>query len=200
MYWLEHGRGLEQIFANPKFRPSRLTITIRYSDWWWWEDNAPLRMKEDWLANFRGPAGLQELRVEYETLTWKKAEMMAIVERNKKWLLNVEGGGHLSAEDTPLEEWSWTGPSKLGGRSWRHHGEGDSMEYIVVTDTWRYMEGPIPEDKVQIPQADPDPEFDSDHDSGSTGDEMTTDEESQQEEDDGDEEWQEEDGETSDED
>lgn len=182
MYWLEHGRDLQQIFANPKFRPSRLIITIRYSDWWWWESNAPLRMKEDWLANFRGPAGLQELRVEYETLTWKKAELLAIVERNKKWMLNVGDGGHLSAEDTQLEEWSWTGPSKLGGRSWRHHGEGDSMEYIVVTDSWKYVEGPIPEDKVQRPQAYPDPEFDSDDENGSTGDEMTTDEESQQEE------------------
>lgn len=140
-------------------------------------------MREDWLEKFRGPPGLRELRVEYETLTWKKAEMMAIVERNKNWMLNVEDGGHLSAEDTQLEEWSWTGPSRLGGRSWRHHGEGNSVEYIVVTDTWRYVEGPIPEDKVQKQQVYTEPAFDSDdeeEDEGSTGDEMTTDDESQE--------------------
>ena len=107
MYWLEGGNELRRIFLEPQFRPSELTITIRYSDWWWWEDNAPLTMKEDWLPTFIGNPGLRTLRVEYETLSWKKAEMMRIVERNKKWKLLVgriedsnDFEGYLSAEKT----------------------------------------------------------------------------------------------------
>lgn len=149
MFWLEDGHQLNRIFALTNFRPSKLTITIRYSDWWFWESNARLKMSQKWLANFSGPPGLRELRVEYETLSWKKDSMLAIVTRNKDWRLNVRDGGHLSAKDTQLEEWSWTGPSKLGGETWNHHGEGDSVEYIVVTDTWKYVEGPIPETILQ---------------------------------------------------
>ncbi|KAK2606960.1 hypothetical protein N8I77_005676 [Diaporthe amygdali] len=149
MYWLEGGHNINNIFNNNNFRPSRLTITIRYSDWWFWEHNEPLRMREDWLINFNGSHGLRELRVEYETLAWKKAQMDAIVTRNKERVLKVRDGGYLSAEDTRLEEWRWTGPSKLGGQTWEHHGEGDVVEYVVVTDTWKYHEGPIPEDVLQ---------------------------------------------------
>jgi hypothetical protein len=150
MYWLENGENLFLTFSLPQFRPTELTITIRYSDWWNWEHNAPLRMREDWLRLFKGNPGLRVLKVEYETLTWKKAEMMRIIERNKRWKLPVrrEGGnfhgneleGYLSAEGTTLKEWKWKGTSKLGGEKWNHHGTDEKVEYVVVTDTWRFVE------------------------------------------------------------
>ncbi|KAJ0330264.1 hypothetical protein COL5a_003324 [Colletotrichum fioriniae] len=176
MYWLEDGRNLATLFAQPKFRPEVLTITVRYSDWWYWESDEPLRMKEDWLRGFRGPRGLRELRVEYETLVGKREEMMGIVGRNKGWKLVVGGGvgrddrreverkdgedekeedeeeeeeeeeGYLSAEGTELVEWTWTGASKLGGQTWAHHGEGETVEYVVVMDTWRFVEGRVREE------------------------------------------------------
>ncbi|KAJ0167834.1 hypothetical protein CTA2_12906, partial [Colletotrichum tanaceti] len=48
-----------------------LTVTVRYSDWWHWEEDEPLRKAEDWLRGLRGPVALRELRVEYETLARK---------------------------------------------------------------------------------------------------------------------------------
>ncbi|KZL73946.1 hypothetical protein CT0861_12943 [Colletotrichum tofieldiae] len=158
MYWLEGGDNLLWLFSQPQFRPETLTVTVRYSDWWFWETDEPLRMAEDWLRGFRGPTGLRELRVEYETLAAKRDEMMSIVERNKRWKLAVgkrreggndeeeEEGGYLSAEGTKLVEWRWRGTSRLGGREWAHHGEGDTVEYVVVTDTWRFVEGAMSEE------------------------------------------------------
>jgi len=148
MYWLEGGSNLLTLFRNPQFRPTQLTITIRYSDWWWWESDEPLTMKEGWLRNFNGTSGLRELRVEYETRVPKKDEMMRIVERNKKWKLPVRraGGdlndweGYLSAENTKLKEWTWKGTSRLGGREWEHLAKSDTVEYVVVTDTWVFVE------------------------------------------------------------
>lgn len=181
MYWLEDGLELNRILANANFRPSRLTITIRYSDWWWWESNEKLKMREDWLARFDGPPGLRELRVEYETLAWKKAELQAIVARNKKWRLGVRDGGHLSAEDTQLEEWCWTGPSDLGGQTWNHHGK--ELKYVVVTDIWKYAEGPIPEptlreqEAYQPLQSDSDDAFDAAHTEDNGSEEDTEDDE-----------------------
>lgn len=159
MYWLEGGGGLRNLFSEPQFRPSELTITIRYSDWWWWENNAPLTMREDWLHHFVGNPGLRKLRVEYETLSWKKAEMMRIIERNKKWKLfvgRIDGSddfeGYLSADKTALTEWTWKGTSKLGGQTWSHHGkdEMDAMvEYVVVTDTWTFVQGTLDEEEMR---------------------------------------------------
>tara|TARA_R110002003_G_scaffold121_21_gene10815 strand:- start:2018 stop:2683 length:666 start_codon:yes stop_codon:yes gene_type:complete len=160
MYWLEGGSNLRVIFSEPQFRPTELTITIRYSDWWWWENNVPMTMKETWLCTFKGSPGLRRLRVEYETLSWKKAEMMRIVERNKKWKLPVrcEGDdstgfeGYLTAEKTELQEWTWHGTSKLGGRTWSHHGKGEkdeTVEYVVVTDTWKFVEDQLSEEEMR---------------------------------------------------
>ncbi|KAF1978366.1 hypothetical protein BU23DRAFT_435969, partial [Bimuria novae-zelandiae CBS 107.79] len=142
MYWLEGRHNLRALMRLPNFQPHTLTITIRYSDWWFWEDNQPLCMREDCLNNFMGHAGLRELRVEYETLAWKGEEMMKIVQRNKRVKLALRGGeGHLSAEGTQLEEWRWSGTSRLGGQEWRHHGEGSTVEYVVVVDKWVFVEG-----------------------------------------------------------
>jgi hypothetical protein len=154
MYWLESGSDLNDIFNSTRFQPTVLTITIRYSDWWFWEDNDPLSMSEDWLKCFNGNPGLRQLRVEYETLSWKKEEMMVIILRNKSWKLPImreqcqgliEYEGYLSADDTALREWTWEGPSRLDGQTWSHHGSGETIEYVVVTDTWNFVEGPMSE-------------------------------------------------------
>ncbi|KAJ8114440.1 hypothetical protein OPT61_g3676 [Boeremia exigua] len=149
MYWLEGGSSLRMLLAQPQFRPTQLTITIRYSDWWNWELDQPLRMREDWLRSFRGNPGLRTLRVEYETLTPKREEMLHIVERNRKWKLPVkrEGydtdifEGYLVTQGSDLKEWKWRGTSKLGGLTWSHHAEGETVEYVVIMDTWRFSEG-----------------------------------------------------------
>jgi hypothetical protein len=159
MFWLEGSEHRINLFTMPQFRPTELTITIRYSDWWYWESNAPLRMDEDWLRLFKGNPGLRVLKIEYETLSWKKAEMMRIIERNKSWKLPVrrEGGafqgneleGYLSAEGTALKEWKWKGTSKLDGHEWEHHGTDEKVEYIVVTDTWRFVEGELSDQEME---------------------------------------------------
>jgi hypothetical protein len=110
-------------------------------------------MQEHWLRLFKGTPGMRVLKVEYETLSWKKAEMMRIIERNKSRELpvrrersSVYGNGlegYLSAERTELKEWTWKGTSRLDGKEWSHHGTDDKVEYVVVTDTWRFVEGQL---------------------------------------------------------
>jgi hypothetical protein len=85
--------------------------------------------------------------------------MMHIIERNKSWKLPVvrEGDvfqgneleGYLTAEGTALEEWKWKGTSKLGGEVWSHHGADEMMEYVVVTDTWRFVEGQLSKQEME---------------------------------------------------
>jgi hypothetical protein len=129
MFWLENGKQLFYIFSIPQFRPTQLTITIRYTDWWFWEVDDTLHMEEGWLRYFKGNPGLRVLTVEYETLSRKKAEMMPIIRRNKQW--------------------KWKGPNKLGGTHWYHRGPGNEIEYIVVTDTWRFVGGELSEKEME---------------------------------------------------
>ncbi|EFQ90167.1 hypothetical protein P3342_000553 [Pyrenophora teres f. teres] len=159
MYWLEDGYNIYYLLSLPQFRPTQLTITIRYSDWWHWEHDYPLRMEDHWLRFFMGSPGLRVLQVEYETLSWKKEDMMRIIQRNKKWKLpvrseaesfqTVDMEGHLSAEGTKLKEWKWKGTSKLGGGKWAHHGTADKVEYIVVTDTWKFVDTPLSTEEMR---------------------------------------------------
>ena len=120
-------------------------------------------MQDTWLQDFCGPPSLRKLTVEYETLTWKKTQMERIILRNKKFKLRLqdEGNergsedsvnnpdlrGYLSAEDTKLVEWKWTGPSKLDGKAWHHHGSGETVEYVVIVDHWQFVQGDLPVDE-----------------------------------------------------
>jgi hypothetical protein len=130
-------------------------------------------MEDGWLRTFNGTPGLRELRVEYETRTPKKDEMMRIVERNKKFKLPVrcEGGGlddwagYLSAEKTKLKEWKWNGTSKLGGQGWSHLAKSDTIEYVVVTDTWKFVEEQLtPEQLGRAPTSEKYQDFNEDED------------------------------------
>jgi hypothetical protein len=113
-------------------------------------------MDDRWLRSFNGSPGLRELRVEYETRTPKKDEMMRIVERNRKWNLPVrraDGGprdweGYLTNANTNSSEWRWKGTSKLGGEQWSHLRHSDEIEYVVVTDVWKFVEGELSEEEL----------------------------------------------------
>ena len=57
--------------------------------------------------------------------------------------------GHLSAEGTKLEEWKWKGASKLDGEEFPHHGTADKVEYVVVTDTWKFVDTALSAEEMQ---------------------------------------------------
>jgi len=45
-------------------RPRSITVTVRHSDWWYWEQNTKLRMEKDWGRNLKELVGLKELVIE----------------------------------------------------------------------------------------------------------------------------------------
>ncbi|KAF2428295.1 hypothetical protein EJ08DRAFT_680633 [Tothia fuscella] len=72
-------------------RPKRLTITIRYTDWWHWEKNFPLRFYNTaWMENFQVPSCVEELVTEFETRNGKRAEMDSLVrDQASRWRFEV---------------------------------------------------------------------------------------------------------------
>ncbi|KAE9989539.1 hypothetical protein EG327_002581 [Venturia inaequalis] len=147
MYALERG-GLNKAVQNAsvKTSPRRITITLRYTDWWNWEVNDPLRIKDTWAEEFKAPNTVEEIVVELETRNGKKPELDALISRQvSKWTFHTEKGQDLVLCGSPKEEF-YVGSAKPGGARYQHHSEyanrsgpmgDDEMLYYNVKLRWR---------------------------------------------------------------
>ncbi|KIY51069.1 hypothetical protein FISHEDRAFT_57183 [Fistulina hepatica ATCC 64428] len=74
-------RWLEQAFVlfckKASLRSKILVITIRHSDWWYWEQNDPLEMKKGWTESTEYLSQLEELWVELEAMERDKDQVGA---------------------------------------------------------------------------------------------------------------------------
>lgn len=68
-------------------RAKHIKITVRHTDWWYWESNVPLAMKSQWVDNLKFVAGLQSLEVELETIERDKAQVSFLFNVDKLWIL-----------------------------------------------------------------------------------------------------------------
>lgn len=119
-------------------RARKIKITIRHQDWWYWESDDRLGINpfhrgralwyqmdyadpssvgpSAWGYQFRNVQGLQELEIEFETLTRKKYQLDAIVQRALGWEFDLADGRVLSAEGTNVVQSSWEGHVELKDR------------------------------------------------------------------------------------
>lgn len=161
MYALE-GNQMSQFMSdlNKHLRPKRLTVTIRYTDWWNWELNQPLRIESKWIQNLKIPDSLEEWAMEFETRNGKKAELDILVQNTiSKWRFEVgqkpDGNGGDEAPSgkhyfltlgnrQPVTS-TWVGSAKVGGCKYRHHLQdvnggdvgADEMLYYIVKMIWK---------------------------------------------------------------
>ncbi|KAF7323710.1 hypothetical protein MKEN_00591900 [Mycena kentingensis (nom. inval.)] len=97
-------------------------LTIRHSDWWYWEQHQPLRMdrpEKSWGAWIGSIPGIEVLELELETIDAKKAELEGIVRGAVGWRIPLnadgeEGEGWVLVHDgeRPRES-MWLGTSAL---------------------------------------------------------------------------------------
>ncbi|KAF2000663.1 hypothetical protein P154DRAFT_534442 [Amniculicola lignicola CBS 123094] len=121
--------------------PTTVTITIRYTDWWNWESNAPLSVSSlrPSLAEIFFPFSVEKLVMELETRDGKKKELERVIVEMRGWEYNRDDEEALKmAEDEPVKEWTWDGPTAFeNGTIYHHHPTGDTMKYVVKVLTWR---------------------------------------------------------------
>ena len=139
-FWLEDTNmyaGSNQGFASwvrlrdvPELRPNTLIITIRHSDWWWWESGQRLKLdpkktgqadlynlkrptdgfdKRSWGAQFSMLSDLQEFRLELETVESKKNELDVIVERARGWKFLTKDDVQLVLDPSKTKRTGWKG-------------------------------------------------------------------------------------------
>jgi hypothetical protein len=133
--------------------PRTVKVTIRYTDWWNWEDNHPLDV--DSIVPKPGPGYFPDcvdtFILELESAELKKAELDAMVkqivgdeDKTKKMATNANWKWKRFDDvclefnqDVGVKEWEWMGTTRFGrGPRFAHHPEGDSMKYIVKVLTF----------------------------------------------------------------
>ncbi|KAL8718578.1 MAG: hypothetical protein Q9225_004308 [Loekoesia sp. 1 TL-2023] len=155
-YWLEHERHGFFAFADHLWEhanPTHLTITLRHTDWWWWEVEAPLALDPkqsgrpspekhsqpsdpfepgSWGSTFQKVKGLQVLQVlqiELETVEGKKGELDAIVNRAKGWKIPLGDEKILILDESRTRRTGW-----IGGKFGKSITEIELHDQLILPD------------------------------------------------------------------
>ncbi|KAK6345684.1 hypothetical protein TWF718_007593 [Orbilia javanica] len=162
-YQLEDRTSFPRILRMDHFRPREVVVTIRHTDFWYWERDAPLRLGGQWVSRCEFPESVKVFKLEFESLERKKEQVDDIAEQAAAyWEFKREDGARLSAiiekpagdgngageAKGEMEVMRWTGSSNLRGLRWlRDETEHGKLNYYVKTVIWRVRnegQGDIP--------------------------------------------------------
>ncbi|OTA80281.1 hypothetical protein M434DRAFT_401823 [Hypoxylon sp. CO27-5] len=142
MYKLEEGR-LAGLLRTPGLYPRRLTLTIRHADWWYWEQDRPLRFEAQWIEGVCAvlPGSVREFYIELESLERKKDQVDSIAKQmREKWFFKRTDGATLFPDVTGgnVEVSRWSGTSTWNGQTWtRDETAPGRIDYYVVCVPFR---------------------------------------------------------------
>ncbi|CAD0098606.1 unnamed protein product [Aureobasidium mustum] len=152
LYALENGQRLQEILNLRFFYPKVITITIRHTDWWFWESDNNLHFDATWVGICRFPNSLTELRVAFESLERKKDQIDDVVRQAMEgWVFRRKDDTELSAKDCKPEIMRWSGSATWNHHRWIRDETGpNKLDYYVSTVTWRPI---VSTNKEEAPSA-----------------------------------------------
>ncbi|KAA8649909.1 hypothetical protein EYZ11_001151 [Aspergillus tanneri] len=139
LYALEPGNRLQSILDMDHFYPRHVTLTIRYTDFWYWENCEPLYIKAAWVNRVRFPDSVTRFTMEFESIERRKNEINYIAsEAVGRWFFTRRDGRVLTAKKEDMTVSKWTGSSTLSEQRWlRDEVHPGQLDYHVVTVRWR---------------------------------------------------------------
>lgn len=143
MWRLEAG-VVGEVLRVPRLRPRRLTLTVRHADWWFWEEDEPLRVEGQlWMGDrlLELPSSVREVCIELESLERKKAQVDEIARQmRERWFFRTELEEGLFADVSGGSDVvsRWTGSSTWSGKRWvRDETQEGRVDYYVVAVSFR---------------------------------------------------------------
>ncbi|KAL4936962.1 hypothetical protein BDV06DRAFT_203911 [Aspergillus oleicola] len=139
LYMLQPGLRLQHVLNIPFLRPAEVRVTIRYTDFWFWEDNRKLEMGGKWVNDCVFPESVKRVIVDYEMIERRKEEVDIIVDQAvRKWVFSRRDDRVFTARKEDLSVSRWTGSSMFGGMRWvRDEVRPGELDYYVLTATWK---------------------------------------------------------------
>lgn len=142
MWKIEQG-DLSGVLGLAGLLPRVFTLTVRHTDWWFWERDEPLRFEAGWIGGVCAvlPASVREVRIELESTVRRKDQVDAIVKQmSHRWFFARKDGLVLYADATgrACEVSRWRGESTWHGRRGRtDETEPGVIDYYVVSVPFR---------------------------------------------------------------
>lgn len=160
LFMLEDGHRMKMLLDMEHFYPRSITLTIRYTDFWMWENNEPLYIDARWVDRIRFPESVARFSMDFESIERRKDEVEYIANKAaEKWFFRRKDGKFLTADKADMSVSRWTGSSILNGQRWlRDEVRPGQLDYHVVTVVWRVSPGlaeaplPTPCPKVEVPR------------------------------------------------
>lgn len=165
MFKLEEGFPLANLIKTPGLRFRRLTITLRHTDWWYWERDNPLSISgSNLISNVSEvlPATVREIVFELESVERKKGQIDSIAaQMREKWFFKRADGAILFADASEPEEMDggsvsdpyqedaivsrWSGSSTWQETQWlRDETEDGRIDYYIRRVLFR------PKERVEV--------------------------------------------------
>ncbi|KAF5691877.1 hypothetical protein FDENT_3245 [Fusarium denticulatum] len=142
MYRLQEN-GLREVLRTPHLAPRTITLTIRHTDWWYWEEDEPLHFDGNWIegvCQVLTPSTTQ-FCIELESLERKKDQVDKIAKQMvDSWFFKRPDGVILYADtsDSNRKVSRWSGSSTWHGQRWiRDETEPHKLDYYIVSITFR---------------------------------------------------------------
>lgn len=137
------------------FQPRMLHVTIRHTDFWYWEHDAPLKVKDEWvqaLLNSPDLRSTETLMLELETLDYKVDQLAPIVEHIRNFESEEKETHLVDGRPTKTKfvlagepkTYNWEGPSNINRQSFPPYVGKDKLKYHAVILTWRLQFPDIP--------------------------------------------------------
>ncbi|KAJ5971604.1 uncharacterized protein N7479_001522 [Penicillium vulpinum] len=139
LWKLESTRDFDGIFQMRHFYPQSVTITVRYTDTWMWEENEELHIEGAWGKRLVLPSSVTRFYIDIESIERRKDEVNYIAgEMADKWRFQRADGTNMLAAKADTSVSRWTGSSMLGKRRWvRDEVAPGQLQYYFATVTWR---------------------------------------------------------------
>ncbi|KAI9372239.1 hypothetical protein BJX61DRAFT_534100 [Aspergillus egyptiacus] len=151
LYILEPGDRLQQLLDTRYFTPRRIQLTLRYTDFWLWENNQRLYVDARWVNRVRFPDSVACFVVDFESLERRSGEVDILVRQAVDgWFFRRKDGRVLAARKDDVVVSRWTGSSVFGNRRWiRDEARPGQLDYYVATVAWR-----LAPEGVEVPQGE----------------------------------------------
>lgn len=151
LWALEDPRRLKEVFSLDGFRPKNVNITIRYTDFWYWESNSPLHIDARWVNKVVFPESVTRIRMDFEMVIRRKKEIDILADlAAEEWYFRRADGVIFKASKEDTVTTGWTGSSTWDNVRWiRDESRPNEIDYYVKTVTWKAVS-----DRGSIPMAD----------------------------------------------
>lgn len=148
MFWLRYQSSTAYPVTQdwPRLGVKALTLTIRHSDWYYWESDAPLDLGDHpicrWLQDMTVGAEDRELRLVFETLVSKVAQLDEVIAKLIETVGVIRDASEREAKysmalQDPPSDYYWIGPTNLGGEIRPVYEGLRQLKYVVKTVVWK---------------------------------------------------------------